>query len=109
MVIFVVSKNKVLRSIGKDNSNLEKISRILSKRIRILAEPKDKSLEEMKIFVTTLVSPVKFNDIEKNDSEVTITAGREGRARLIGRARIRQKELAEILEQYFGVKTLKIA
>lgn len=109
MIIFVVPKSKVVKAIGKDNSNLQRLSRIMSKRIRIVAEPPEKTSENMKIFITTIVAPVKFNEIETKDQEITITAGREGKARLIGRGRIRQKELQDILEQYFGVKVLKIA
>ena len=56
-----------------------------------------------------IVSPVKFNTLEMKNNEVTISAGREGKARLIGRGRIRQKELQNILEQYFGIKVLNIA
>jgi len=109
MLIFVVPFGDVQQAIGKDNSNLEKISNILKKRIRIVAQPKAKTLADIKSFVTTIVSPVQFTNIELKESEITITAGREGKARLIGRGRIRQKELSEILEQYFQVKKLNIA
>jgi len=107
MVIFAVPKNKVAKAIGPNNSNLKKISEILSKRIRIVAEPEGR--EDLTKFVTTVVSPVQFKSIEAKDSEVVITAGREGKARLIGRGRIRQKELQNILEQYFGIKILRFA
>ena len=109
MIIFVVPRSKVLRAIGRNNSNLEKISRILSKRIRIVAEPQDKTSDNIKLFIKTIVSPVRFNEILLQNGEATISAGREGKARLIGRGRIRQKELQDILEQYFGIRILKIA
>jgi NusA-like KH domain protein len=110
MLIFVVSKSEVMRAIGKDNINLQKISRILHKRIRIVAQPKGKTPVDVETFVKTIVSPVEFNTFEiKNNEAIITTAGREGKARLIGRQRIRQKELQDILEQYFGIKRLNIA
>lgn len=109
MLIFVVPQVNVKQAIGPDNSNLRKISGILKKRIRIVAEPEEKAQANMEYFVKTIVSPVEYNGFELKDSEITITAGKEGKARLIGRGRIRQKELAEILSQYFGIKKLNIA
>ena len=109
MITFVVPKFFVAKAIGPESRNLEKLSQILRKRIRIVAQPASKTPEQIKIFITTVVSPVQFNTIETKGKEVTITAGREGKARLIGRGRIRQKELQEILEQYFGIKKLNIA
>jgi len=109
MLIFAVPRPAVTKAIGRDNSNLERLSKILHKRIRIVAQPSTKTPEEIKTFVTTVTSPIEFNNIEVKNNEVTISAGREGKARLIGRQRIRQRELAEILEQYFGVKKLNIA
>lgn len=108
-LIFVVSKKDVRKAIGPENSNLRKISGILKKRIRIVAEPKEKRTLDIENFVKTIVSPVEYNTFDVQDNEVTITAGKEGKARLIGRQRIRQKELQEILGQYFGIKRLNIA
>ena len=110
MLIFVVPKPRVIYAIGKDNSNLQKLSQILKKRIRVVAQPTAKNQESIKNFITTLVFPVEFNNLEakptEKPSEITITATRESKARLIGRSRIRQKELQDILEQYFGIKKI---
>jgi len=105
MIIFVVPRIKVKRAIGIDNSNLKKMSEILSKRIRIVAEPQGN--QDLLSFVKTIVSPVQFKSLEIKENEAVISAGREGKARLIGRQRIRQKELQNILEQYFGIKTIR--
>ena len=109
VLIFVVPKQAVAKAIGKDNQNLRKLSEILGKRIRIVAEPVGKFQSDIRAFISTIVFPVEFSELEIANNEATITAGgREQRARLIGRERIRQHELAEILEQYFGIKSLKI-
>lgn len=110
VLIFVVPKPMVAKAIGKENENLRKVSEILHRRIRIVGEPFGKGPSDIKQFISTIVSPVEFTELEISNSEVTITAGgRENKARLIGRQRIRQKELQDILEQYFGIKALRIA
>ena len=108
-VIFVVSKRDVSRSIGKDNSNLRRLSEIILKKIRIVGEPSSDS--DIENFISIIVSPVKFKSVELNheSGEAVISAGRESKARLIGRERVREKELSDILKQYFQVKKLKIA
>lgn len=108
MLIFVVPYRLVQNAIGRDNRNLQKLSNILHKRIRIVAEPKSDSPQDIRQFVTTIISPVEFNTFEVKNHDLTITAGREGKARLIGRGRIRQQELQHILEQYFGIKKINI-
>lgn len=110
MILFVVPRSKVSKAIGENNSNLKRIGGILSKRIRIVAEPQEKTKSSIASFITTIISPVQYKSIDIKEGELTITAGGiEQRARLIGRERIRQKELQNILEQYFGIKVLKIA
>ncbi len=106
MLVFVVPGYAIERAIGSNNSNLKKLSDILGKRIRVVAEPKGR--RDIAAFVRVLVSPIEYQNIEVKEDEVLITAGRESKAMLIGRGRIREQELRDILEQYFGIKSLKI-
>ena len=112
-MVFVVPSHCVQRAIGKDNSNLKKLGNILGKRTRVLEEPDWK--KDLKRFIEVLVSPIQFNEAEIKENEngvkevVITTPGRESRAMLIGRNRMRETEMKSILEQYFGVKELKIA
>ena len=112
-IVFVVPSQFVQRAIGKDNNNLKKLSGILAKRIRVLAEPK--GMKDLKNFVSVLVSPVTFEKLEvienaetKEKETVITTGGMESKAMLIGRGRAREAELKEILEQYFEIKNLRI-
>lgn len=108
MLIYVVAQHDVAQAIGQNSINLEKISRILNKRIRIVAQPKLNSRQEIEEFIRTIICPVKFSGLEINGQEAVITAGRENKAQLIGRQRARQEELQDILEQYFGIKKVTI-
>lgn len=111
MLVFVVPNSEVERAIGKDNSNLKRLSDILSKRIRIVSEPR--GIKDIQGFISTIVSPTKFQALEiitgANGKEVVITSGgRESKALLIGRQRAREDELKSVLDQYFGIKNLRI-
>jgi len=113
MLVFVVPRGAIQMAIGRDNSNLKKLSDILGKRIRVVAEPK--GVSDLQIFVSTIVSPIQFEKVEiieaadgSGKEAVITTGGRESKAMLIGRDRARESELKEILEQYFGVKVLRI-
>lgn len=111
MLVFVVSPSAVDMALGRDASNLKKISEILGKRIRVLAEPQDK--KDINTFLSVLVSPIQFERIEIkkgiSGEEIIITAGGlENRSMLIGRQRARENELKAVVEQYFGIKNLKI-
>jgi len=110
-LVFVVSKNQIEEAIGKNNSNLRKLSEILGKRIRVIAEPH--SIKDIKNFVSVLVSPIKFDSIEivKNNlgnEEVLIKADLEGRSMLIGRNKTRLEELKQIIEEHFNIKNVRI-
>jgi NusA-like KH domain protein len=111
MVVYVIPGFAIDKAIGKDNSNLKRLSDIIAKRIRVLAEPKDD--QDLEKFVSVLVYPAKFERIEivsgEKGKEIIInTNDRESKAMMIGRDRAREKELREILEQYFKAKNVRI-
>lgn len=112
-LVFIVPAPFVQRAIGKDNINLKKLSGILGKRIRVLAQPN--GVADITRFVSVLVSPIQFDKLdiiknEKDEKEAIITTpGRESKAMLIGRARAREAELKDILNQYFDVKNVRFA
>ena len=105
-IIFVVPRKFVMKAIGQNNSNLRKLSEILNKKIKIVAEPK--GLEDLKNFVSIITYPVKFKSLELKDNEVTINANIQSKASLIGKEKARLEEMENILGQYFGVRKVRI-
>jgi len=83
----------------RDAVNVKKLNTILRKKIRVVAMPALDSREEIGKFVVDVVDPVEFNKIEVKDNMITITAGRQSKAALIGRNRMREKELSEIFSK----------
>lgn len=105
-IVFVVPKHLVMRSIGENNRNLEQLSGIIGKKIKIVADPR--GINDMKNFVAVITKPVRFNSIEIIDDEVIINAGNQSKASLIGRDKARLLEMENIIEQYFGFRKIRI-
>ena len=55
------------------------------------------------------MNPIEFNKVEVKENSVTISAGRQSKAALIGRNRTREKELADVLKNFFHITKLRIA
>lgn len=107
-VVFAVPKAKVSIAIGKGAVNVKKLNNILRKKIKVIAMPSLDDNQAIGKFVEDVVSPIEFSKIEvKNDSAI-INAGRESKAALIGRGRQREKELADVLKNFFGIVKFRI-
>jgi NusA-like KH domain protein len=105
-IIFAVPRVFVMRAIGMDNCNLKRLSDIIGKRVKIVAIPNGK--EDMESFISVVTHPVKFKAVEIKEGEVIINASSQSKASLIGRDKRRLKEMENIIEQYFGIKRLRI-
>ena len=107
-IIYAVPKIKMSVAIGKNAVNVKKLSDILRRKIKIVEMPPiddDKGIEK---FVGDVVSPIEFNKVEINNNSVVLNAGRQSKAALIGRNRIREKELGDVLKNFFRIPKLKI-
>jgi len=105
-IIFVIPRKLVMRAIGEGNRNLEKLGNIIGKKIKIVAIPNGK--EDLESFVSIIVRPIRFKSIEIKDDEAIISANTQSKASLIGKGKIRLDEMENILEQYFGVRKVRI-
>ena len=71
--------------------------------------PEKDDRAEIEKFIASVIEPVEYNKIEVKENIAIISAGRVSKAALIGRNRSREKELSEILKNYFHILKLKIA
>jgi len=81
----------------------------LRRKIRVVAMPSVDSVDGIGKFVKDVVAPIEFNKIDVKDDLVVITAGLQSKAALIGRGRQREKELSEVLKNFFGIEKFRIA
>jgi len=108
-IVFAVPKSKVFMAIGKGASNIKRMNDILRRKIKVVVMPDVDSNEGISKFVEEVVAPIEFNKIEVRENLIVITAGRESKAALIGRNRSREKELEDVLKNFFHIGKLKIA
>ena len=107
VIVFVVPKSLVSKAVGKHGANVKRLGETLRKKIKIISIPTgDVDLER---FVLDVVSPITFSKIEIREGMAVINAGRQSKAALIGRGRAREKELGEVLKNFFKIGKLKIA
>lgn len=106
ILFFAVPRAKISKALGNNGHNIKNLSEVLRRRIKIIEMPiGEKGVTK---FIKDLVEPIEVNNIEVNGNEVIISAAMQGRAMLIGRDRVREKELLEILNKSFGVEKVKI-
>jgi NusA-like KH domain protein len=108
VIIFAVPKELVSKAVGKDGINVRRLGETLRRKIKVIAIANPEDDEGMKKFISDIVSPIEFNKVEIKDNQVTINAGRQSKAALIGRGRQREKELNDILKNYFKIQKLRI-
>ena len=108
-IVFAVPKAKVSEAIGRGAVNVKRLNEILRKKIKVVTMPAIDSNEGIGKFVEETVAPIEFNKIEVKENSVVVTAGRQSKAALIGRNRMREKELADVLKNFFHIAKLRIA
>jgi len=105
-IIFVVPRKFVMTAIGPNNQNLERLSSIIGKKIKVVAEPNGK--EDLESFAAIITRPIRFKSIEVKDDEAIINANMQSKASLIGRDKARLLEMENILGQYFGIRKVRV-
>lgn len=108
VIVFAVPDFKVSMAIGRDAVNVRKLREILGKKVRVVAMPSEVTQEQIGKFIADVINPVEFTKIDLNQDSLIINAGRQNKAALIGRNRMRERELSEILKNYFHINNFKI-
>lgn len=105
-IIFAVPAYLVSKAIGENGINVKRLFKIMNRKVRIVAIPSSPS--DISTFVKTIVYPVKFKTISVDRNILTIQAGPQSKALIIGRNRTRLNNLKEILQRYFGIEQILI-
>lgn len=108
-IIFAVPESQVSQAIGLGAINVRRMREILGKKVRIVVMPESpENKQEIAKFISGIVEPMEFNKIEINDGEIVVSAGRQSKAALIGRNRIREQELSNIVKNFLHIPKLRI-
>ncbi len=99
-LVFCVPKKLISKAIGENAKNAKQMSQILGRKIKIIAIPKD--VKDAKTFISSIVSPVAFKNLEITPNEIILTAGSQSKAALIGRNKRRILEMQKIIKDFFA-------
>ncbi len=99
-IIFCVPRNLIPMALGENGRNIREMSEILGKKIKVIPGPK--GIGDVKIFIRSIVDPVKFKDLEIKGNEIILNAGSQSKAALIGRNKRRLLEMQKITSDFFG-------
>jgi len=99
-LVFCVPRVLVSKAVGEKGKNVIELNRILKKKIKIIAMPN--GIENARSFVSSIVSPVEFRELEVDENDIVISANRQSKAALIGRDKRRLIELQKIMNDFFG-------
>lgn len=103
-LVFLVEEGNIKRALGPNNSNINKISRILKKEIKIISFSTDVCK-----FVANLIYPNKADGIIFEDKIITINISDTViKGRIFGRSRENLKKIESIVKNYFDVKEIKV-
>lgn len=104
VIIFAVPQESIKRISGdRFNFMQNKIG-----KIRIIAIPESQGETDVTGFITNLIYPLTFKRLELNGTELSIYAHPKVKARLIGKDKIRLKELTEAVEMFFNIEKIVI-
>ena len=99
MLVFCVPRRLIKKALGQNAENLKKMSSIIGKRIRVVAQPE--GVEDAREFIRRIISPITFNGIEITPEEIIVNAGKMNKAMLIGREKRRLNEMKKIVQSFF--------
>ena|SRR3989344_301597 len=99
--IFIIEKGDMSKAIGKQGSNIRRISALLRKKIKVV-EYDENALK----FFNNLLYPLKIEDIKKTEKAIEVTSDTKTKALLIGRDRRNLKFYSKVLKEYFNTELI---
>lgn len=103
-LVFLIEEGNVKKALGRNNSNVERISRILKKEIKIIAFSNDVCK-----FVSNLIYPNKADEIKVDNKFVDIiVSDNVVKGRIYGRGRENLKRVNNIVKNYFDIDEIRV-
>lgn len=96
-VVFVVANGEMGKAIGRGGGNIEKLERLLKKRVQLVEHSDDPQQ-----FLEGILSKKISLKLEKNCA--TIDAQREDRGKIIGKGGEKIKLAKQLLKRHFGLE-----
>ncbi|MBU4241956.1 MAG: NusA-like transcription termination signal-binding factor [Nanoarchaeota archaeon] len=101
-LIFVVNQGDIGKAVGKGGSNIQKLTRIMKKQVKIIQFDSNPSK-----FTLNLLFPLKPAEIKQDDDKIIIKAKDiSEKGKIFGREKTNLKRMQEIISKYFPVKLM---
>ena len=103
-LVFVVKEGQGRKAVGKKAYNVQKITRLTKKKIKIVEHSKDPVK-----FINSFASPIEIESADLSDSIINLkvkTAKDKGL--LIGRNGQNLENIRKIMDYYFKIKDVKV-
>ncbi len=104
-LVFCVPEHLMAKAIGEKGKNVRKLQGILNKNVKVVSLPE--GVGDAEEFIESIVNPITFRNLDVNEDEIVVSAGRN-KAALIGRDKRRLHEMQKIIKNFFD-KDYKIA
>src|SRR3989344_723324 len=99
-IVFLVEEGSIKKAIGKEGSNIKRVSNIMKKDIKVVGFSDDVCK-----FVRNLIYPNKADDIKLEDKTVKIMVEDMNiKGRIFGRSKENFKKINSIVKKYFDVE-----
>src|SRR3989344_7457764 len=100
-VVFAVPQARLSMAIGENASNIRRVGEMILRRVKVVALPRPGNEADISSFISSIIHPVEFKNLEVTGDEILISAnGMENKAEMMGRNKVRLKELQDIAKQY---------
>ena len=102
-LIFLVEEGNIKQALGKDNSNIFKLKRMLKKNVKIIGFSNDVCK-----FVGNLIYPNKAEI--KLDGKVVVIFSEDSvvKGRIFGRSKENLKKINSLVKNYFDIEEVKV-
>lgn len=106
IIIFTVPRVLISRAFGERRNNLNRLRTKMNRNVKIMVNPS--GIYDLERFISTLISPNRFKKISLENDELTVFSLPRTKSVLIGRDKMRLKDLSDILKRVFGIKKVLI-
>ena len=99
-LIFLVEEGNIKQALGKENSNIFRLQKLLKKDIEIIGYSDDVSK-----FVRNLIYPNRADEIKlENNSVIVVINDPVSKGRAFGRGRENLKKINDLVKKYFKME-----
>jgi len=104
-LVFIVGEGEIGKAVGKQGSNVKRISSALKRKIKIV-----EFNHQLSQFIKNLVYPLRVEKVDEAEGIITLTAQDiQTRGYLIGRGGSSLRKLEETVKRHFPIKEIKVA